>query len=129
MSGKGQFWTLPPGPNHYDQCEQYPLQCHNECGAENIKRKDMKIHREKCPLELLDCPFKYAGCTNTEQRKDMDCHCRKSMQEHLLLVAQSHQKLTCENKELVSKVEELTCEVRELSQRAGSRLYSAGVFR
>ena len=59
----------------------------------------------------------------------MDCHCRKSMQEHLLLVAQSHQKLTCENKELVSKVEELTCKVKELSQRAGSRLYSAGVFR
>ena len=202
MSRKGKFWTLPPGPSHYDQCEQYPLQCPNECGEENIKRKDMKTHREtcpleaivcpftnhsfkilrrdiqthtkecdfrpcrcqycgfrgtytsitgkgktppkhchydtcdeypldcpnkclareikrknlkkhreKCPLELLDCPFKYAGCSNTEQRKDMDCHCRESMQEHLLLVAQSHQKLTCENKELVSKVEELTCKV------------------
>ena len=57
MSGKGKFWTLPPGPNHYDQCEQYPLQCHNECGAENIKHKDMKIHREICPLEAVVCPF------------------------------------------------------------------------
>ena len=57
MSRKGKFWTLPPGPSHYDQCEQYPLQCPNKCGEENIKRKDMKTHRETCPLEAIVCPF------------------------------------------------------------------------
>ena len=114
ITGKGK---TPPKHCHYDTCDEYPLDCPNKCSAHEIKRKNLKKHREKCPLELLDCPFKYAGCTSTEQRKDMDCHCRKSMQEHLLLVAQSHQKLTCENKELVSKVEELTCKVKELSHK------------
>ena len=114
ITGKGK---TPPKHCHYDTCDEYPLDCPNKCLAREIKRKNLKKHREKCPLELLDCPFKYAGCTSTEQRKDMDCHCRKSMQEHLLLVAQSHQKLTCENIELVSKVEELTCKVKELSHK------------
>ena len=156
ITGKGK---TPPKHCHYDTCDEYPLECPNKCSAhEIIKRKNLKKHREKCPLELLDCPFKYAGCTSTEQCKDMDCHCRKSMQEHLLLVAQSHQKLTCENKELVSKVEELTCKLshknEEMARRveqlrqetarkidtlteiltqqktvSGSRLYSGKVFR
>ena len=82
-----------------------------------MKRKNLKKHREKCPLELLDCPFQYAGCTSTKQHKDMDHHCHKSMQEHLLLVAQSHRKLTCENKELVSKVEELSHKNEEMAGR------------
>ena len=120
ITGKGK---TPPKHCHYDTCDEYPLECPNKCSAhEIIKRKNLKKHREKCLLELLDCPFKYAGCTSTEQRKDMDCHCRKSMQEHLLLVAQSHQKLTCENKELVSKVEELTCKLSHKNEEMTRRI-------
>ena len=51
------------GRNHYSECTQYLLKCANNCGAENIKRKDMKIHRETCPLEPLDCPFQQVGCS------------------------------------------------------------------
>ena len=108
MSGMGQFGTLPPGPNHYDQCEQYPLQCPNKCGAENIKRKDMKTHRETCPLEPLNCPFQQVGCpVGKILRKDMDSHCKDNMQIHLLLVLQSNKELACKNEELSHKNEEI----------------------
>ena len=115
MSGNGQFWTLPAGCNHYDQCEQYPLQCPNKCGAENIKRKDMKTHRETCPLEPLNCPFQQVGCpVGKILRKDMDSHCKDNMQTHLLLVLQSNKELACKNEELSHKNEEIAHKNEEL---------------
>ena len=105
ISGEGQFWTQPAGCNHYDQCEQYPLQCPNKCGAENIKRKDMKTHRETCPLEPLNCPFQQVGCpVGKILRKDMDSHCKDNMQTHLLLVVQSNKDLARKNEELNEEI-------------------------
>ena len=98
MSGMGQFWTLPPGPNHYDQCEQYPLQCPNECGAENIKRKDMKTHRETCPLEPLNCPFQELACKNEE-------------------LSHKNEEIAHKNEELVHKIEELNQKIEEFEER------------
>ena len=83
------------GRNHYSQCDEYPLDCPNECGAENIKRKDMKIHRENCPLEPLNCPFQHVGCSAGKiLRKDMDSHCKENMQTHLLLSAPVKQRFS-----------------------------------
>ena len=115
MSGKGQFGTLPPGPNHYDECEQYPLQCPNKCGAENIKRKDMKIHREICPLEAVVCPFQQVGCSAGKiLRKDVDTHCKENMQPHLLLVVQSNKELARKNEKLNQKIEEFEKRIQVL---------------
>ena len=75
---------------HYSRCDQYPLKCPNDCGERNIKRRDMKGHRDICPLEPLNCPFKDADCTDKIQRKDMEKHIESSTQQHLL---KSHQKL------------------------------------
>ena len=117
MSGKGQFGTLL-GPNHYDKCDDYPLQCPNKCGAENIKRKDMKIHREICPLELLDCPFQQVSCSVGKiLRKDMDSHCQKMTQPHLLLVVQSNKELAQKNEEIAHRNEELGRKHGELSRK------------
>ena len=103
---------------HYDTCEEYPLDCPNKCTAHDIKRKNMKRHREKCPLELLNCPFNYVGCTSTKQRRNMDQHCQQSTQEHLLLVAQSHHELAQKNKDLVSKNKELVSKIEEVSHKS-----------
>ena len=67
----------------------------------------MSRHQEKCPLEPLDCPFKYAGCARPVLRKDMDRHCQESMQTHLLLLAKSHEQLARKNEELSQMVEGL----------------------
>ena len=118
MSGEGQFSTLV-GPNHYDECEQYPLQCPNKCGADNIKRKEMKTHRDACPMEPLDCPFQHVSCSAGKiLRKDMDSHCEENIQTHLLLVVQSNKELARKNEELNEEIahknEELGCKHEEL---------------
>ena len=142
INGKGES-----GRSHYDVCDHYPLDCPNECGAENIKRKDMSLHRDKCVLEPLDCPFRYAGCnTHPILRKDMDVHCQRSMQNHLLLMAKLNQELVIRNQELVrksealakmtnnlaSKNEELTRKVEELTvktEKMGKQIWISQVQR
>ena len=96
--------------SHYGNCDQYPLECPNECGETNIKRRDMKVHHDICPLEPLDCPFKDAGCTDKIQRKDMEKHIESSTQEHLL---KSHQKMmkACE------QLKKLKVSYRKLKER------------
>ena len=113
ITGKGN--SPLKGECHYDTCSQYPLECPNKCEAKSIKRKNMLLHRERCPLERLDCPFKYAGCPLKILRKNMDYHCKNEMQRHLLLVAESNQKLASKLEELTRKNEELTRRVEELS--------------
>ena len=109
------------GRSHYDICDHYPLDCPNKCGAENIKRKDMSLHRDKCVLEPLDCPFKYAGCTTHPiLRKDMDVHCQRSMQNHLLLMAKLTNNLASKNEELTRKVEELTVKTEKMAKQIGN---------
>ena len=122
VSGEGQFGKLLV-PSHYDQCEQYPLQCPNECGTENIKRKNMKIHRETSPLEPLDCPFQQVGCpVGKILRKDVDTHCKENMQPHLLLVVQSNKELAHKVVELSRKNEELNEEIAHKNEEFEERI-------
>ena len=58
-----------------------------------------------------------AVATSTKQRRSMDQHCQQSMQEHLLLMAQSHQELAQKNKDLVSKNKELASKMEEVSRK------------
>ena len=115
ITGKGE--TPLNGKPHYHVCGDYPLDCPNQCGAMSIKRKNMSSHRKKCRLEQLDCPYKFAKCTGTVLRKDMDDHCQKNMQQHLLLVAQSHQELAKSHQELAHKNLELEQKNKELTDK------------
>ena len=115
ITGKGE--SVLKGKRHYDVCVEYPLECPNKCGAENIKRRNMALHRDKCPLEPLDCPFKHAGCADPIPRKDMDRHCQESMQNHLLLVAKSQQELVRKNEELARKNDDLVRKHTDLTRK------------
>ena len=104
-------------PCHYDECEQFPVDCPNGCGEKAIKRRDMEAHKTKCPLEPVDCPFSHVGCAAHIPQKDMDSHCQENVQAHLLMMARSHRELSDRNKELLQKTEELTKRNRELTEK------------
>ena len=118
--------------NHFSECGNYPLDCPNGCGEKNIRRIHMNAHRDICPLEPLDCPLQYVGCSAGKiARGDMDSHCQENMQQHLLLVvqsnqqlvqshqqlAQSHQQLAQSHQQLVGNNEELERNNEELARK------------
>ena len=79
--------------NHYDECPNYPRDCPNKCGEKNIKRKNMRSHRNECILESLKCSFHNVGCADRIKRKDMDVHRQQNMERHLVMLAESHERL------------------------------------
>ena len=119
IAGSGQIRNhrsnISSPSNHLSECPEYPLDCPNECGEKNIKRKDMK---DSCPLEPLDCPFQYVRCTAGKiARRDMDTHCQENTQHHLKLMIQSHQQLARKNEELACKVDELATKIEAIIKK------------
>ena len=56
--------------DHYNTCNNYPLQCLIGCGA-TIMRKDTAAHQNECPHVEINCP---KGCGVTIMRKDVTAH-------------------------------------------------------
>ena len=98
--------------NHWPECRSRPVPCPNECGA-SPKLELLDDHVEECPLQVIDCPFEYAGCKESLLRKDMPDHITQSLALHMSLQATSHQQ---ELKKLTSRISELeaTVQLREL---------------
>ena len=48
------FFTSPPPTNHYATCQYFPLECPNECGEKDIKRRDVETHLNVCTLQPLE---------------------------------------------------------------------------
>ena len=109
IAGSGSIYLNPvrSPSNHYAVCSQYPVKCPNKCGEEGIKRHDIPSHRDECPLEPLSCPFKNVGCSSMIPRRDMNSHCQTNMQNHLLMMAESHDELLRKNEELTKRVSDL----------------------
>ena len=102
---------------HYETCPEYPLTCPNVCGATDVKRKAVPDHCKTCPLEPVDCPFKQAGCSVKTPRTDIQSHMAKETQKHMLLLLTQNQELSCNNRKLTRKVDDLTKSNRGLGRR------------
>ena len=74
---------------HSKICGLSPMECPNECGVENLKRNQLKMHIEQCPLEVIPCLFKSAGCTVQLPRGEMDKHEQTAMCKHLRMMMMS----------------------------------------
>ena len=64
-------------------CPSYPLTCPNQCGA-TVKRAQLPHHDRECPLSVVDCPFKEAGCSAVMERKEITHHHQQEHVGHLL---------------------------------------------
>ena len=78
--------------DHWPKCSKYPLECPNNCGERDIERQHLHKHLHDCPLEVIECQFDYAGCTEKVKRRKMQSHVESSVNAHLQLVA-AHDKL------------------------------------
>ena len=98
---------------HYPQCGKYPVTCPNDCGTHKMERQNVEGHlRDVCPLELVDCPFHYAGCETQLPRKDMPEHMKDTV-THLTLLATVTQRLSVENQKLTKENQQLQQRIEE----------------
>jgi len=93
---------------------------------DRIKRIDMAAHQDECPREVLDCPFREAGCTERILRCNLEEHKQQNTQQHLTkmmkafkLVSEENKRVSDENKRLEKEVNEQKekCQLQEESKR------------
>ena len=120
---KGTYQSIN---KHYQQCTRYPVPCPNKCGLHRaIPRCIIQTHvTEECPLQSVECEFKWAGCQYTSLRKDLRQHNNDSQLEHMSLLAKEcgelkkgNEELKKENQELKKANEELKRANEELKQK------------
>ena len=100
---------------HHDECLEIPTLCPNNCGSgELIKRKDLHVHFRNCPTQVVDCPYKNAGCAYRVARKDMVKHTETNTVHHMALLQEHNRKLEARVSELAASNGELRRWNREL---------------
>lgn len=88
--------------HHYMSCPLYPVMCPNLCQMQiSWKREDIKAHLEMCPLQRVDCEFRYAGCEARLLKGEVQEHSDKNVKGHLSLLSSKY-------KEIEAKYENLT---------------------
>ena len=75
-------------------CGEYPEGCPKKCNkdAEQLKRKDLIMHAEICPLEPVMCPYYEVGCETEVVRKELSSHMESYTTQHLAKVTEAHEK-------------------------------------
>ena len=114
--------------DHLPKCKKYPLECPNSCGERDIERQHLHKHLHDCPLEVIECEFDYAGCTEKVKRRKMQSHVESSVNAHLQLVA-AHDKLQTKRIEQQEKqIRALTSQVHLLKTTLQSVFIPPPIF-
>ena len=88
-------------------CDEYPIYCPNECGAE-FSRQELSQHRSECELEVVTCPYKEYGCrTESMLRRDLLAHKKENIVEHTDMSLVEIKQLKTENFEMKWKIKSM----------------------
>ena len=102
---------------HWPVCPSRPVPCPNECGL-YPERKALDTHIDQdCPLAVIDCTFRFAGCHERVHRKDMADHETANLAMHMSLQARSyHQELQKLQEQLKQQNEIIIKQQKELEE-------------
>ena len=102
--------------DHWPECPSRPVPFPNKCEI-SPKLQFLDHHRDnECPMKLVECVFRYAGCEQMFLRKDMEDHLNQNLALHMSLQAASHQQ---ELKKLNARISELEI---QLDQAIGLKI-------
>lgn len=74
---------------HDSMCPFKALPCEQLC-EQHVMRCEMDKHcATVCPMKLINCPFYHVGCETAFPQGNLDNHCSKLLQTHLLYVLQA----------------------------------------
>ena len=69
--------------SNLDECPDLVLTCSNEGCEDKSKRREMGSHQQKCPKEVIKCPYHDIGCETEMKREMMDKHIETNIKAHL----------------------------------------------
>ena len=69
--------------SHQEECPKYPVECPNHCEVGHVRREEMGVHLEGCPLAIVECPYAVVGCESVVRRKEETEHVRRSVMQHM----------------------------------------------
>ena len=72
--------------DHKDTCPKYPVTCPNNCKLSDLLQEGLAAHREKCPLEIVECEYFSEGCTAKVFRQNLAKHNKDNMEKHFTLI-------------------------------------------
>ncbi len=121
---------------HWPVCKCYPVDCPNHCSVYLIERQHLEEHLNlKCPLRMIECEFRSAGCDEMIAREDMQDHLEEFHLQHTTMLAVANQKLQEEVAEKEAKIAKLTedfkaevAKVREDGHETMDRLLVENAF-
>ena len=89
--------------HHWPQCAKYPLPCPNQCGVDPVERCQFDRHLQECPLQVVECEYRYAGCEARVQLQAISRHMEDAIQSHLKLVSVAAMKSSQELQESLTR--------------------------
>ena len=72
--------------DHKETCPKYPVTCPNNCKISDLLQEGLAAHREKCPLEMVECDYFAEGCTVKILRQNLAKHNKDNMEKHFTLI-------------------------------------------
>ena len=102
--------------DHLRLCNNYPLDCPNWCGARGVTRSTVPAHREVCPMQRVECEYKWFGCAIVLPRKDMAEHLKTSVEAHLQMTKRRVEEQETQLKDVEERAERAERERQRLSE-------------
>lgn len=72
--------------DHKETCPKYPVTCPNNCKVTDLLQEGLATHREKCPLEIVECEYFNEGCTAKIFRQNLAKHNKENLEKHFTLL-------------------------------------------
>lgn len=81
-------------------CPKIPVSCPNGCKIPGLLQEELAPHREKCPLEMIQCEFFTEGCTEKIARQLQLQHNKENVEKHLTLAKSELTKVKAREKDI-----------------------------
>ncbi|XP_033116365.1 TNF receptor-associated factor 3-like [Anneissia japonica] len=93
---------------HRRSCPKFTVTCPNDCGADDIRREELRTHLdERCSRQKRCCKFEFYGCDFKGVNAELEKHAEEGVQSHLDMTVMVVARCNAELSGAVSKVAEL----------------------
>ena len=114
---------------HVEECDEFPLNCPNGCevegetGRRQMRRGDLPLHLDECPLQIVECPYWDYGCVEEFERRQLDFHEREAMHIHFNLSMLEMKQNKTEMNFLSDQLSEATDRIESLEKESAEKEY------